>query len=267
MDFSHLFSEFSASLLISLAFLALIAGFIDAVVGGGGLIQLPALLIGLPNSPIAPLLGTSKMAAFAGTSVAAYQYSKRIKFNLPLLITLIAMAYLASTLGASLVSLIRSDVLKPLILIILICIAIYVYKKKDLGQLHTKSLPLFQQIILGSLIALIVGFYDGFFGPGAGSFFILGFVLVLGFDFLTASAYAKVLNACTNISALVVFISSKNFILEIGFLMCVFNIIGNIIGTRMAFKNGNGFVRKIFLVVVTLMISRYAYDVFKQFYH
>jgi uncharacterized membrane protein YfcA len=108
----------------------------------------------------------------------------------------------------------------------------------------------------------LVGFYDGFFGPGTGSFFVLGFVLILGFEFLRASAYAKAINVVTNLSALIVFVSAGHFILPLAILMAICNMLGNVSGTRMAFKRGNGFVRIVFLVVVALMITRYAYDIF-----
>ena len=108
----------------------------------------------------------------------------------------------------------------------------------------------------------MVGFYDGFFGPGTGSFFVLGFVVILGFEFIEASAYSKVVNCMTNITALIVFIRQGNYILEIALLMAFFNIAGSITGTRIALKKGNGFVRILFLVIVSIMIIRYGYDVF-----
>jgi len=160
----------------------------------------------------------------------------------------------------------RADILRPVILIILVVMLIYVYTNKNLGAIQTRVLPFTKQLLLGSLIGLVVGFYDGFFGPGTGSFLILGFVVLLRFDFLTASGYAKLINCVTNISALLVFIRHGNFLLGIGLMMALFNIAGNIIGSRMALREGNGFVRKIFLVVVSLMIIRYGYDVFQEFF-
>ncbi|WP_126970888.1 TSUP family transporter [Gynurincola endophyticus] len=265
MDLSLFLTDHSAALISSLIVVAFIAGFIDAVVGGGGLIQIPALLISFPNAPVATLFGTNKIAALSGTSVAAYQYARRIKFDYKLLLAVSVCSFIASTAGAKLVSFISADVLKPVILFILIVMAIYIYRKKSLGNSVSKTLSLPKQILFGSLIGLVVGFYDGFFGPGTGSFLILGFVVILGFDFVTASAYSKIINCLTNISALIVFIKLGNYLLEIGILMAVFNILGNVIGSRMALKNGNAFVRKLFLVVVSLMIIRYAYDVWKEF--
>jgi len=258
----ELLADFSMVTILSLMFFAFIAGFLDAVVGGGGLIQLPALLINFPNTAIPTLFGTNKIAALSGTSIAAFQYAKRIRIDVSLLLITAVSSFIASFVGARIVSIINSDTLKPLILIILILIAIYTYFKKDLGALKTKELSKRKQMIYGSSLGLLIGFYDGFFGPGTGSFLVLSFVVVLGFEFVTASAYAKIINCFTNISALLVFISQGNYLLEIAILMAISNIIGNVIGANMALKRGNAFVRIIFLIIVSLMIIRYAYDVF-----
>ena len=140
--------------------------------------------------------------------------------------------------------------------------AIYTFIKRDLGNVATKDLNTTKKMIFGALIGAVIGFYDGFFGPGTGSFFVLAFVMILGFDFLSASAYAKVVNCITNISALLVFISHGNYLLELAILMAVFNIAGNFLGTKIAFKKGNGFIRIVFLIIVMLMILRYSKEVF-----
>jgi uncharacterized membrane protein YfcA len=263
MDINSLFSEFNLITLLFLAVLAFMAGFIDAVVGGGGLIQIPALLITLPNASVPTIFGTNKISALAGTSMAAFQYSKRIKFNIKLLITISVASFIASYFGAKIVSIINPATLKPIVLIILIVIAGYTFMKKDLGKVVTKHLSLSSQLIFGAVIGLVIGFYDGFFGPGTGSFFVMAFVLILGFEFVQASAYAKIVNCMTNISALVVFIRQGNFILGIAILMAIFNIAGSVIGSKIALKRGNSFIRVFFLIVVTIMIVRYGYDVFK----
>ena len=256
------FSEYTFISLIILAVLAFVAGFIDAVVGGGGLIQLPALLIQFPQTNLPTLFGTNKIAALSGTIIAAIQYAKKVKFNFLLLLTISLFAYLASGAGAKIVSLLDVKMLKPIILIILIAIAIYTIFKKDLGSIQLKEISLKKQIIYGSLIGIVVGFYDGFFGPGTGSFLVLGFVLFLGMDFMHASAYAKIVNCITNLSALVVFINQGNYLLNIAVLMGVSNIIGSYLGSHMAIKKGNAFIRNIFIFIVMLMIIRYGYDVF-----
>lgn len=258
----ELLAHYGASTLLILAAFAFVAGFLDAIVGGGGLIQIPALIIHFPKMPLPTLFGTNKIAALSGTSIAAIQYARRINFNWKVLLSIVAGASLFSFLGARTVSYLDSEKLKPLILVILIGIAVYTVLKKDLGNIATKSLSTPRLMIFGALIGAVIGFYDGFFGPGTGSFFVLAFVVVLGFDFLSASAYAKVVNCATNISALAVFLKNGNFLLEIAVLMAVFNIAGNFLGTKIAFRKGNGFIRIIFLIIVMLLIIRYSKEVF-----
>lgn len=262
MDFAQLFNDYGFIAIISLACFSFVAGFIDSVAGGGGLIQLPALLITLPNAPIPTLFGTNKIAGLAGTSISAYKYSKRIKYNFKLLLIISGFTFIASFAGAKTLMYINAGTLKPLILIILICIAIYTFIKKDLGSVQTKTLPLKKQIILGTILGIVVGFYDGFFGPGTGSFLMLGFVLFLGFEFVAASAYSKFINSIANVSALLVFIWNGNYILEFAIIMAVCNVIGNICGSNMALKRGNKFVRGFFLFIVSMLILRFGYDIF-----
>jgi len=250
--------------IILLAVFSFIAGFIDAVVGGGGLVIIPFLLINFPNIALPVVFGTNKIAAFSGTMVAAFQYMKRVRFNFALLFIISVFAFIASYLGAKTVSNINSESLKPFILLILIVIATYTFFKRDLGAVQTKNLAFWKQAVYGSLFALAIGFYDGFFGPGTGSFLVLAFVVVLGFEFVTASAYAKVVNCITNISALIVFIKNDQYILAMAILMLVFNVAGSYMGSKMALKKGNVFIRKIFLVIVTLMIARYGWEVFSN---
>ena len=256
------FSDYSFYTLFFLAAFAFIAGFLDAIVGGGGLIQLPALLIQFPQLALPTLFGTNKIAALSGTSIAAVQYAKRIRFNWKVLLSISLFSFIFSFLGARTVSYLDSEALKPLILIILIAIAIYTFIKKDLGNVATKDLSTTKKMIFGAVIGTVIGFYDGFFGPGTGSFFVLAFVVILGFDFLSASAYAKVVNCITNISALLVFVSHGNYLLELAILMAVFNVFGNFLGTKIAFKKGNGFIRIVFFFFLLLMILRYIKEFF-----
>ncbi|MCX6210680.1 MAG: TSUP family transporter [Bacteroidetes bacterium] len=265
MHLLNIFTDYGFIVIIAIILFAFVAGFIDAVVGGGGLIQLPVLLISFPKLPIPTLFGITKIASLSGTSMAAYHYSKRIKFNYKLLFITALFAAIASYSGAKTVSLINPNTLKPLVLVILVVIALYTFFKKDLGATKTKHLAINKQYLYGALIGLIVGFYDGFFGPGTGSFLVLGFVLIIGFEFVEASAYSKIINCVTNFSALIIFIKQGNYILEIAVLMAVANMSGNIVGAKMALKKGNGFVRIIFLIIVSIMIVRYAYDVFVKF--
>lgn len=266
MLFQQLLTEYGLWTLLLLSLTAFTAGLIDSVVGGGGLIQTPFLLITFPRMPLPVLFGTNKIAALAGTSISAFKYAQKIKFDFRLLVVIAACCFIASFLGARLVSHIDSNILKPVILVILIAIAVYTFLKKNLGFVQSKALTLAKQMTYGAMIGFVVGFYDGFFGPGTGSFFVLGFVIILGFEFIKASAYAKVVNCITNISALIVFIREGYYVLDLAILMAVFNIIGSFIGSALALKKGNGFVRVIFLVIVTIMILKYGYDVLSVYF-
>lgn len=259
-NFTALFENYGVLTLSLIALLAFTAGFIDAIVGGGGLIQVPALLIAFPAIPLPVLFGTNKIAALAGTLTATIKYARRIRFDMPVLLVIAACCFGSSFLGARLVSHLDSNQLKPVILLILIVMALYTFFNKNLGVAKSKDLPRNRQMLYGGLIGLAVGFYDGFFGPGTGSFFVLGFVVILGFEFVKASAYAKVVNCVTNLSALVVFISKGYFILPLAILMTVFNVAGSYIGSHLALKKGNGFVRIVFLVIVGIMICKFGYD-------
>ena len=252
--------------ILFLSIFAFIAGFIDAVAGGGGLIQLPALLIQYPQTTIATLLGTNKIAAFSGTFFSTIHYGKRITFDYKLLFIISAFAAIASYSGARVVHYIDVSVLKPVILVILILIFVYTLFKKNLGTSQTKTLTFNQQAFWGSFMATVLGFYDGFFGPGTGSFFMLGFVVLLGFEFVQASAYSKFINSVTNIAAIFVFVSQGHFFPLIAVIMAVSNIAGNITGTKTALKRGNTFVRVFFMIVVSLLIMRYGYDIFREYF-
>lgn len=265
MHFIDVLTDYGFLTIISLVVLSFIAGFVDSVIGGGGLIQLPALLINFPKTALPVLFGTTKIASLAGTSMAAFQYSRKIRFNFKLLLLVSLFAGIASFAGARVVSHINVNALRPAILVVLIVIAVYTFFKKDLGKVKRHPISWRKQVVRGAAMGMVIGFYDGFFGPGTGSFFVLGFVMLLGFEFVEASAYSKVINCMTNIAALVVFIGQGTFMLELAILMGVCNIAGNFIGSRMALKKGNEFIRIFFLIIVMLMIVRYAHDIYKGF--
>ena len=262
MDFFSIITEHETVTIISLIVISFTAGFIEAVVGGGGLIQIPGLLILLPKTSLPTILGTNKIASLTGMSAAAVQYSKRIHFNYKLLLAISVCAGFASFLGAKMVSYIDVHKIEPFIFVLLICIATYTFLKKDLGAAQSVYHSITSQFVYGCLLGLVVGFYDGFLGPGSGSFFVLGFVVILGFEFIKASAYSKVINCITNISALLVFKRQGNYILELAIIMAVCNITGSVIGSKLAMKKGNAFVRSFFLVLLFIMILRYGYDIF-----
>jgi len=265
MNFEGILDSYGFLTLSLLAITAFVAGFIDAVVGGGGLIQLPFLLINFPKITLPVIFGTNKIAALCGTAVSAFRYSRHIKFNFKLLLVISVFCFISSFAGAQVINLIEPSVLKPLVLVILVAVAIYTFIKKNLGATQSKKLNVGKQMLYGALIGVVVGFYDGFFGPGTGSFFVLGFVVILGFEFMQASAYAKVVNCITNISALLVFVKNGNYILSLALTMAVFNMIGSYIGSIQAIKRGNGFIRVIFLLIVSIMIAKYGYDIFLEY--
>ncbi len=248
--------------LILLCLAAFAAGFIDAVVGGGGLIQTPAGLILLPNYAVATVIGTLKIPAFCGTSIAAWQYSRKVKMDWKLLGVMTAISFTAAFFGSWLLSQMHNNFMKPLLLCILVLVAVYTYSKKNFGTHTLKNHSLQQQVIFSVLISLSIGFYDGFIGPGAGSFLVLAFIILLGFDFLKASANAKIVNMATNLGSIIFFAISGKILFAIALPMAVANAAGGAAGARMAIVKGNKFIRIFFLVIVVGTIIRFAYDVF-----
>lgn len=253
-------ADFSITQLVVLALSALCAGAIDAIVGGGGLIQIPALFSVLPNVSPATLLGINKLAGIWGTSAAAFGFSRKVALHWNVALPAAAAAFFLSFLGAILVTHIPPSFIRKLLPFILLAVAVYTFKKKYFGISHTPLYDGPKVGILALMAGATIGFYDGFFGPGTGSFLVFVFVRVFGFDFLNASATAKVVNVACNLAALIWFGTSGHLIWQIGFVMAICNICGSLIGTRLALRHGSIFVRKIFLVVVSLLILKTAYD-------
>lgn len=248
--------------LIFLCIAAFLAGFVDAIVGGGGLIQTPVGLVLLPQYPVATVLGTLKIPAFSGTSFAAIQYARMVKLNYKRLAAMTAIAFCAAVAGSRLLTIVSSHFMKPILLVILIGVAIYTYTKKNFGVHTEKDHSDSQQWWYAAGISLVIGFYDGFIGPGAGSFLILAFVTLLGFDFLKASAHAKFVNLATNLGSIIFFAISGKIIYAIALPMALCNALGGFAGARFAILKGNAFIRILFLVVVCGTILRFAYDIF-----
>jgi uncharacterized protein len=245
-----------------LCFFAFLAGFIDSIVGGGGLIQTPAMLVLLPTVPIPTLLGTGKVAAIAGTSAAFLRYARNIQINWSSILPAAIVAFVFSFLGARVVSHIPTDALRPVILLLLIGVAAYTFMKKNLGTLHAPKLSPAREKALAVCLGAAIGFYDGFFGPGTGSFLIFAFIGLFGFSFLAASASAKLVNVATNLSALLYFAYTGQILYHIGIPMAICNIAGSQLGSRLALAKGSGFVRVFFLVIVSAIILKFAYDSF-----
>lgn len=247
--------------LVLLALAALTAGFVDAVAGGGGLIQVPALLAVLPNQTPAVLFGTNKGASVFGSLNAAWRYGRHIpvpwrEVVLPATCAALAFAFL----GAAVVAWLPKDTLRPLVLLLLVSVLGYTLLRPDFGKLHGHMpvRPLFPALLVGGLI----GFYDGFFGPGTGSFLIFAFIRFFGFDFLRASVCAKVVNVATNVAALAFFIPYSQILWKFAVVMAVCNVAGSTFGSWLALKHGAGFVRGMFLVVTSALILKIAFDTF-----
>jgi len=240
---------------------SMLAGFVDSVVGGGGLIQLPALLILLPGVSVPTLFGTNKMAAVAGTGVATYRYSRHVTIDWKLVGPAAAAAFVFSSLGSRTVTLLEPAFLRPIVLVLLVLVAIYVFVVKDLGLVHQPKHAQRKAVWLGILTGAVIGFYDGFFGPGTGSFLIFIFVGIFGFDFLSASASAKVLNLATNLASVLYFGATGHILYRVALPMAACNILGSFVGTRLAILKGSRFVRIFFLIVVGALITKLAHQI------
>ena len=234
------------------------------MVGGGGLIQLPALLILLPGVAVPTVLGTNKLVSIAGTSVAARQYARHVRLDWPTLLPTAGAAFVCSGLGARAVTLVQTDLLRPAILVLLVAVAVYVFWQKDFGTVHAPKLSARRRRWAGVGVGCVVGFYDGFFGPGTGSFLIFAFIGIFGLNFLTASASSKVVNAATNLAAVLLFGVTGHLLYVLALPMAACNIGGSVIGTRLAVAKGSRFVRVLFLVVLSGIILRFAWDTFSH---
>ncbi len=242
---------------------AFLAGLIDAVVGGGGLIQVPLLLAVMPNVSIPILFGTNKLSSIAGTGSSAWQYSRRIPIPWELAIPASAAALLGAASGAAVVSFLPATAAKPLVLLMLILVGGYTFLKRDFGNEHREPLVQTRRKLWASVLGISLGFYDGFFGPGTGSFLIFGFVRLFGMDMLHASASSKFVNLATNLAALIYFFFNEGVMWKIGLVMAVANIFGAQVGTRLAVKHGNRFIRILLLAVVTVLIVKLGWDTIK----
>ncbi|WP_298393961.1 TSUP family transporter [Flavobacterium sp.] len=249
-------------IIILLCIASFFAGFVDAIVGGGGLIQAPVALILLPNYAVSSIMGSLKIPAFSGTSFAARQYLKKVDMNWKLLLIMAVVAFGSAFLGSTLLTMVSNDFMKPLLFIVLILIAIYTFMKKDFGSQQEKNLSDTKLLFYGVLMSIFIGFYDGFIGPGTGSFLVLGFVALLGFDFLHASANAKMVNLATNFGSICLFILKGKIIWAIAIPMAFCNALGGFLGAKLAIKKGNQFIRIFFLIVVIGTLIRFGYDVF-----
>lgn len=246
-----------------LAVVAFFAGLVDAVVGGGGLIQIPVLLGHYPEVAIPTLFGTNKLSSIAGTGAALWRYARAVPIPWKVVVPAAVAALAGAWIGAAVVAWLPRDAMRPLVLGLMLAVAVYTFRRKDFGHGETRQLTpgdRWRAVAFGA----VIGFYDGFFGPGTGSFLIFGFVRLFGMDFLRASASAKLINVATNVSAIGFFASHGPLLWTVGLVMAVFNLLGAHAGTWLALRHGTAFVRKAFLGVVAVLIARLAWEMVRE---
>ncbi|WP_243288290.1 TSUP family transporter [Geothrix terrae] len=254
----------SLPVLTLLLLAALLAGFIDAVVGGGGLITVPALLLGLPaGTPLPTLLGTNKVVAVTGTTMAAGKFLRSGAVAWREMVVPVLASGLGASGGVWLTYRVHADFLKPVMLGLLVAMLAFTLLKPDLGHLHAPRYGLHHQRGLAALIALGLGFYDGFFGPGTGSVLIFLFVAILGFDFLRSSALAKAVNWASNLTAMGLFVWRGSWIPSVALGMAAANGVGGYLGAHVALSRGSRWVRGVFIGVVGALILRLGWQVLR----
>ena len=246
--------------LIPLCFSALLAGFVDATVGGGGLVQIPALFAILPDQAPAALLGTNKFAAIFGTLNASYTYFRRVRLPFRFMVWVCIVSGIAAVLGAESARFVAPALFRVALPIVLAGILVYTIKQKALGSLHSGDLNGTDTIWKGCLIGCVVGWYDGFLGAGTGTFFIFLFIRFLRFDFLHASAAAKLVNVSTNLGALIMFMVANDVLWRFAIPMAMANAIGGIVGARFAILKGNQFIRRLFILIVACLLLKTGFD-------
>ncbi len=244
------------TVLALLVLAGLFAGFVDAVVGGGGLVQLPALLLGLPGAAPVQVLATNKLASICGTTVSSATYYRRIRPDPRTFLPLMLLAFMGSAAGAVVASQVPRSAFEPIVLVALVLVGGYVLFRPTLGQETALRFAGYHHTVAAMGTGLAVGFYDGALGPGTGSFFVFALVGLLGYSFLEASAKAKLANWATNLAALCVFVPQGAVLWKVGLLMGLANLAGGYLGARTAVRRGAGFVRVFFILVVSAFVVR-----------
>ena len=248
--------EIHAATVVALLVAALAAGWIDAVAGGGGLIQLPALLLVFPHAQTLTAMGTNKTSSIIGTSIAVRTYASAHRPDWRLAGRIMATAFVCSGLGSFTATRVSTDFLRPAIVIVLAGVWVSTIVRKPLDR------EVFETARHGSALAIaaVVGFYDGLIGPGTGSFLLIGFVAIVGMSFLGASVAAKLANLATNLASIIVFAATGHILWWLGILMGVANAVGGRLGARTAIARGSGFVRLVFLGSTGALLIRLAYS-------
>ena len=245
-----------------LAVAGLLAGLLDAVVGGGGLIQVPALFGVYSSAAPATLFGTNKLASIFGTGLAAHTYWKTVPVDFAVVLPATASALVFGFAGAWAMSTVPAEVFRKALPLALALVAVHVFKHKDFGARTEARMQGRARIVAAAALGAGIGFYDGFFGPGTGSFLVFLLVRFFGHDFLAASASAKIINVACNFAALAWFVPTTQPLWAVAALMALSNMLGAWVGARLAIKEGAGFVRKVFLLVVVGLIVKSAWDAF-----
>lgn len=250
--------------LLILCLASFAAGFVDSIVGGGGLIQLPAFFMVLPQYPVVSLLATNKLVSASGTAISTWRFSRHIPYIKTIIIPAILSSFLFSFFGAWVVSIVSNEILKPIFMVMLFLVFILTIRNKSFGTVdHDPNvvIPVWKPIVIGS----VIGFYDGFFGPGTGSFLIIAFVGLLGMTFVQGSAYAKIINLSTNLAAILLFSLRTEFQFQYAIPMMLFNVGGALLGVKLALLKGNDFVRILLRGIVLATILKLGYDVLKDY--
>lgn len=255
-------SDTSTLTLVFILVAAFSAGFVDAIAGGGGLIQLPGLLISFPDREVAEVAGTNKLGSIFGTSAAALNYRRNIKTDPKLLLAMVLPAFIGSGSGSLLATQISTEQLKVAIVVMLVAVFAYTLARPDLGKVEVLKGAAKRQRTVGAVAGLTIGFYDGFIGPGTGTLLMIVLVAGLGFAFVGASAIAKVVNVATNFASILVFGISGSIMWVVGLAVGICNLAGGIIGSHVAIRRGSDFVRKFYLVVTFALIVRVLFDLF-----
>jgi uncharacterized protein len=244
-----------------LAFAGLFAGFVDAVVGGGGLVLLPSLVLAFPAAAPVQILATNKLAGSCGTSISSLTYYRRVRPDPRTFVPLMLVAFLGSAAGAVAATHLSKSAFDPIILAALIVVGAYVLLKPDVGDVTDLRFAGHRHTLVAVLAGFVIGFYDGALGPGTGSFFVFTLVGLLGYNFLEASAKARIANWATNIAALLVFATQGAVMWRVGLVVGICNLVGSYVGARTAVSRGSGFVRVFFVIVVGGFVVRIGSDV------
>jgi uncharacterized membrane protein YfcA len=249
------------TVLVLLGLAAVAAGFVDAVVGGGGLIQLPALLVGLPHAAPTQVLATNKLASICGTTVSSATYYRRIRPDPRTFLPMMVLAFAGSFAGALVASQLPRSAFEPIVLVALVVVGGYVLLKPSLGEATALRYAGRRHLAAALAVGFVIGFYDGALGPGTGSFLVISLVGLLGYSFLEASAKARLANWATNLGALALFVPHGDVLWKVGLVMGGCNLVGGYAGARLAVARGTRFVRVFFIVVVSAFVVRIGADV------